>query len=64
MAVAPKSPSGKGSSPFAVPLEDLVAGARVAREDHVTEQETRVPSLPSEAERRRTAEMSVIKHGL
>ena len=48
-------------SHFAIPLDDLEAGVHVRQEDLVTEQDTEVPTLPSEAER--AAEMRVFTHG-
>lgn len=51
------------TSRFAVALSDLEASAHVPLEDQVTEQETEVPPLPSEAERRRAEVMRVITRG-
>jgi len=58
-----QQPTDDADSRFAIPLDDLVAGVRVPQEDQVTELDTEVPPLPSEAERRRAAEMRVITHG-
>lgn len=58
-----QEPRDDPSSPYSVSLDDLEAGVHVAKEDQVTEQDTEAPTLPSEAESRRAAEMRVITHG-
>jgi hypothetical protein len=48
---------------LAVSLEELEASVRLSVEQQVTEQDTEVPPLPSEAERRRAEVMRVITRG-
>ena len=57
------SSPGSQDNPYAIALVDLEAGVNVPWEDQVTEEDTEVPPLPSEAETRRAEVMRVITHG-